>query len=186
MELIKYLSTAAKLSPGEVERIDRSFSKTECARNVLLERPGNFSKQVYFIEKGLVRAFYYKEEKDITHTFFDEDSFIVAFESIFFNRAHPYGLEIIEQSSVRTISYAQLDALCNASPAFNNHRLLVALKVISRLSEKIYSLQFHSADQRYKDLLNTTPNILLRVPLGHIASYLGITQQTLSVIRAAK
>jgi len=186
MELIKYLSTVAKLSPSEAEHVDRLFSKKECAKNVLLERPGNFSKQVYFIEKGLVRAFYYKEEKDITHTFFDEDSFIVAFESIFFNRAHPYGLEVIEQSSMRAISYAQLDALCNTSPAFNNHRLFVALKVISRLSEKIYSLQFHSAGQRYKDLLNTMPNILLRVPLGHIASYLGITQQTLSVIRAGK
>ncbi|QNR85044.1 Crp/Fnr family transcriptional regulator [Pedobacter riviphilus] len=186
MELIKYLNTATKLSPGEAEHVDRSFSKKEYAKNVLLERPENFSKQVYFIEKGLVRAFYYKEEKDITHMFFDEDSFLVAFESIFFNRAHPYGLEIVEPSNVRTISYAQLDVLCNTIPAFKDHKLLVALKMISRLSEKIYSLQFHSADQRYKDLLHTTPNILLRAPLGHIASYLGITQQTLSVIRAGK
>lgn len=186
MDLIKYLSTEAKLSSKEAELVDRSFSEKEYAKNVLLERPGNFSKQVYFIEKGLVRAFYYKEEKDITHNFLDENNFIVAFESIFFNRAHPYGLEIIEQSSLRTISYAQLDSLCNAIPAFKDHRLLVALKVISRLSEKIYSLQFQSAEQRYKDLLNTTPNILLRAPLGHIASYLGITQQTLSVIRSGK
>ena len=186
MELIKYLSAAAKLSPGEAELVDSSFSKKDYAKNVLLEQPGNFSKQVYFIEKGLVRAFYYKKEKDITHTFFEEDNFIVAFESIFFNRAHPYGLEIIEQSTVRAVSYTQLDALCNTIPAFKDHRLWVALKIISRLSEKIYSLQFRSAEQRYKDLLNTTPNILLRAPLGHIASYLGITQQTLSVIRARK
>lgn len=186
MELIKYLNTETKLSPDEAELVDRSFSKKEYAKNILLERPGNFSRQVYFIEKGLVRAFYYKEEKDITHIFLDENSFVVAFESIFFNRAHPYGLEIVEPSSIRTISYMQLDALCNVIPAFKDHRLLVALKVISRLSEKIYSLQFHSAEQRYKDLLNTMPNILLRVPLGHIASYLGITQQTLSVIRAGK
>ena len=110
MELIKYLGTEAKLSPSEAELVDRSFSKTEFAKNVLLERPGNFSKQVHFIERGLVRAFYYKEEKDITHVFFDEDRFIVAFESTFFNRAHPYGLEIVEQASVRTISYAQVDA----------------------------------------------------------------------------
>ncbi len=186
MELLKYLHTTVKLTLKEAELTDASFTRKEYAKAVLLEKPGNFAKQVYFMEKGLARAFYYKEEKDITHLFFNENSFVLAFESIFFNRAHPYGLETVEPCAIRTISYAQLDVLCNTIPALKEHKLLVALKVISQLSEKIYSLQFQSAEQRYKDLLNTTPNILLRAPLGQIASYLGITQQTLSVIRAAK
>ena len=57
---------------------------------------------------------------------------------------------------------------------------------LKRLAKQIYSLKFCTAQERYEHLLEENPQILLRIPLGHIASYLGITQQTLSSIRAGK
>jgi len=186
MELMPYLLAQVKLTVEEYELIDKAFAKKNYLKGKILEQPNNHSKQLHFIEKGLLRAFYCKDDKDITHTFFDEDNFILAFESVFFGRPHPYGLEILEETTIRTIPYSQLDVLCNTIPAFKDYRLIVSLKIISMLAQKVYSLQFQSAKERYNTLLETTPRILLRASLGHIASYLGITQQTLSVIRAGK
>jgi hypothetical protein len=63
---------------------------------------------------------------------------------------------------------------------------LLLINVLQIVAEKLYSIQFQTALERYKSLIESQPDILLRAPLGHIASYLGITQQTLSVIRSLK
>lgn len=186
MELIPYLQTHTKLNPAECEAIDNAFATETFAKGTIISRPDNHLQNVYFIDKGLLRAFYYLDGKDITHYFFDENHFTVSFESVFFNRSHPYGKQALEETTLRIIPYSKLDALCNGIPAFKDYRLKVALQVVSMLSDKILSLQFQSAEQRYKNLLDKFPGILLRAPLGHIASYLGITQQTLSVIRAGR
>lgn len=186
MELIPYLLTHTKLTPAECEAIDNAFATKTFAKGTMLSQPDNHSKNVHFIEQGLVRVFYYFDGKDITHYFFDENNFTVSFESVFFDRPHPYGEQALEETTLRIIPYNKLDALCNSIPAFKDYRLKVSLQVISMLSDKMLSLQFQSAEQRYKNLLNKFPGILLRAPLGHIASYLGITQQTLSVIRAGR
>ncbi|MFX1706423.1 Crp/Fnr family transcriptional regulator [Chitinophaga sp. CC14] len=186
MELIPYLLTHTKLNPVECEAINSAFATETFVKGTILSQPDNHLQNVYFIEKGLLRAFYYLDGKDITHYFFDENNFTVSFESVFFNRPHPYGQQALEETTLRIIPYSKLDALCNDIPAFKDYRLKVSLQVVSMLSDKILSLQFQSAEQRYKNLLDKFPGILLRAPLGHIASYLGITQQTLSVIRAGR
>ena len=60
------------------------------------------------------------------------------------------------------------------------------VEILHTVAGKLYSIQFQTAQDRYKNLIDTYPDVLLRAPLGHIASYLGITQQTLSVIRSGK
>ena len=63
---------------------------------------------------------------------------------------------------MRIIPYSKLDKLCNSIPAFKDYRLQVSLQVISMLLDKTLALQFHTAEQRYKNLLNKFPGILLR------------------------
>ncbi len=186
MKLIPYLLRHIKLNDAECEAIDKAFAMETFAKGTILAQPENHHQNVYFIEKGLLRAFYNLDGKDITHYFFDENNFLVSFESIFFNRPHPYGKQVLEETYLRIIPYSKLEALCNVIPAFKDYQLQVSLQTVSMLSDKILALQFQTAEQRYKNLLDKSPGILLRAPLGHIASYLGITQQTLSVIRAGK
>lgn len=186
MELIPYLLRHTKLNNAECEAIDNAFATETFAKGTLLSQPDNHHQNIYFIERGLLRAFYNLDGKDITHYFFDENNFLVSFESIFFNRPHPYGKQVLEESCLRIIPYRKLDELCKSIPAFKDYQLQVSLQVISMLSDKTLDLQFQTAEQRYKNLLDKFPGILRRASLGHIASYLGITQQTLSVIRAGK
>jgi hypothetical protein len=72
------------------------------------------------------------------------------------------------------------------SQEWKNLLRLLLINVLYSVSGKLYSIQFQTALERYKSLIESHPDILLRAPLGHVASYLGITQQTLSVIRSER
>jgi len=187
MELIRYINTKIKLSAEESTVIDAAFKKEFLPKGTNLVQPDNRSQKVYFIEKGLIRSFYSNSDgKDITHFFFGENDFTMALESVYFNKPDPYGREVLEDATLRTIYFQEFNALSGKIEAFKDLILMVAIEVLKQFSDRLFSLQFQTAEQRYKFLIDNHPNILLRAPLGHIASYLGITQQTLSVIRSKK
>jgi CRP-like cAMP-binding protein len=183
MDLIQYINTKIKLTAEECTAIDTVFRREFCPKGTVLVLPGNTSQTIHFIEKGLVRSFYDKEGKDITHFFLDENNFALSMEGIYFNKQDPYGREVLEDASLRTIRFTEFKMLYNEFRAFKELIFIVALETIKQFSDRLFSLQFQTAEQRYKFMIENYPNILLRAPLGHIASYLGITQQTLSVIR---
>jgi CRP-like cAMP-binding protein len=184
MELIEYINTKIKLTAAESDAIDSAFKRELHPKGTTLVHPDNQSQKGYFVEKGLIRSFYNKDGKDITHFFFDEDSFTMPLESIYFNSPDPYGKEVLENTTLRTIHFREFNVLYKEIDAFKDLAFKVAVEVLKQFSDRLFSLQFQTAEQRYKYMINNYSNILLRVPLGHIASYLGITQQTLSVIRA--
>jgi len=184
MELIPFINSKIKLSPDESAKIDAAFKREYYTKGTNLVYPENHSQKVHFIEKGMIRSYYNKDGKDITHFFFDENNFTMSLENIYFNKCDPYGREVLEDSTLRVIHFSEFNALFNEMSAFKNLAFIVAIQVLKHFSDRLFSLQFQTAEQRYKFMLDNYPNVLLRVPLGHIASYLGITQQTLSVIRA--
>lgn len=144
----------------------------------------NSSKKIFFIEKGLARTYYLKDGKDITHHFFKENEISAPIESIFFGKQSPYGLELLEKSDIAIIVYERLEELKSQFPVIEKIQNLFLVNVLYEFSERLYAIQFQTAKDRYSIMIKDYPDILLRAPLGHIASYLGITQQTLSVIRA--
>jgi signal-transduction protein with cAMP-binding, CBS, and nucleotidyltransferase domain len=186
MELTRYINTNIKLSAEESSAIDTAFKREFYAKGTTLAEPGNRSQKVHFIEQGMIRTFYNKDGKDITHFFFDENTFTMSLESVYFNKTDPYGREVLEDTTLRTIHFKEFDDLYNNIDAFKRVAFIASVETIKRFSDKLFSLQFQTAEQRYKSMMDNFPNILLRVPLGDIASYLGITQQTLSVIRALR
>lgn len=186
MDLILYLEQHIILSPGLTAQVQEAFKREELPKGHPLLSPGNFSQKVFYIEKGVVRTFYIKDGKDITHSFILEGSFFVSIESAFFNCPSPYGAEVLEQSIIRTIPYPDLEKLIDGFQPLQKLSRLVMINAAKTFSDKLYSIQFQSAQERYNSMLEKFPDIMLRVPLGHIASYLGITQETLSRIRAGK
>lgn len=184
MELIQYINTKVKISSEEEALIDAAFKTETYPKGTILVHPGSHSQKVYFIEKGMIRSFYNKDGKDITHFFFEENRFALSLESTYFNQTDPYGREVLENSTLRVIQFREFTELLNKVEALKDLAFAVAIDFLKQFSDKLYSLQFQTAEQRYKSMMDNYPNILSRAPLGHIASYLGITQQTLSVIRA--
>lgn len=186
MELLAYIKSKVNLSQDDCAEIDDAFKTESYSEGAQLIKPGSFSSKVFFIEKGLIRTFYYKDEREITQFFFDEGSFTAPLDSIFHNKSETYGWEAVENTTVKVVQYNKLEALFSKIPAFQQLFFYVAMDMINVFALKLESLQFQTAEQRYQSMMEMYPEILLRAPLGQIASYLGITQQTLSVIRAKK
>ncbi|AYB31952.1 Crp/Fnr family transcriptional regulator [Chryseolinea soli] len=186
MDLLNFINSKVTLTAQECAEVEQKFQPASYTKGALLITPNNYSSKIFFIQKGLVRTFYYKDEKDITQFFFDEGTFTAPLNSIFHQISEPYGWQALEDTTVRTINYEELDPMLTRIPALQKMFFHVAIDVLTLFSIKLESLQFQTAEQRYHTMIEMYPKILLRAPLGQIASYLGITQQTLSVIRARR
>lgn len=184
MDFIQHISNKISLTEAEQERINKAFKTERHAKNTILMLPGANSQKATFVEKGLLRTYYTHNDKDITHFFFEEGFVSMNIDSVFFNQPTPYGTEALEDVILRTIQYRDFLALSEEIPPLKDYVFLTSIQMVKLFSDRLYSLQFHTAQERYSTLLNDHPSILMRAPLGHIASYLGITQQTLSVIRS--
>jgi len=183
---LKAFFISHSFSEEDAVRLAETFKTEQVSKGQKLLDPDNFGKKVYFIEKGLLRTFYLKDGKDITHHFFKENSFTLPLESIFYNRASPYGIEALEAGTVRSLNYAEVEKFTEVYPSIHKMISILLIDVLRSFSERLNSIQFQSAQERYRSIVDNHPDLLLRAPLGHIASYIGITQQTLSVLRAQR
>ena len=186
MTLRTYLEKDKQLPADIVDILDDLFEEVGVSKGETLIVEGSQSHKVFFVEEGITRLYYQKEGKDVTYTFIGEGQFYAPIENIFLKMYFPYNYEALEGCKLRVTDFSALNDRFTGNIAFNNFMNFVLTLTLKRLAKQIYSLKFCTAQERYEHLLEENPQILLRIPLGHIASYLGITQQTLSSIRAGK
>ena len=140
---------------------------------------------IFIVQEGLLRMFYYDEKgNDITHWFAPEKNIISSPKSYFDREPSLYTIEALEDSSVRGLELKDLNRLCEEHHQIEHFGRMLTLRMFMELNQKLMDLQFKTAKERYKTLLETHPDIFQRVKLYHIASSLGITQVSLSRIRA--
>ncbi|SDD64966.1 Crp/Fnr family transcriptional regulator [Niabella drilacis] len=174
----------ATLSEQSRQELVKQLQKQVLPRGTILVRPDTTCKCLYFIDKGLTRTYYLKDGKDITDWISDENSFACSIISFITRRPDRRGIEILEDTVLYVLHRDVLDELCARYHDIEHlFRMLVAHGLI-QLQQKFDDLHFATALERYKILMQSNPSFIQRVPLGMIASYLGITQETLSRIRA--
>ncbi|WP_159468709.1 Crp/Fnr family transcriptional regulator [Dyadobacter sp. 3J3] len=160
------------------------LEKVEYPKGHILIKAGRVERSVYFIEKGIARAYLDKDDKEITFWFGSESDILLSYNSFFVSQPGYESIELLEDSVLYKISNDILQNLYNNNLQLANWgRKLVESELI-KTEERFISRQFKTAAERYKDFINSQPAILQRVQLRHIASYLGISQVTLSRIRA--
>lgn len=152
----------------------------------ILVKEGQYADKTYFIVKGCARAFYLKDGKDITDWFAFENEFISSINSFFLDVPSPHFIETLEPGILLELSKDKVSELSDKYHDFERLAKMVVTKTLLQLQQRIVSIQFETALQKYENLLNIQPGITQRVPLTHIASYLGITLETLSRIRNPK
>ncbi|WP_027385982.1 Crp/Fnr family transcriptional regulator [Chryseobacterium gregarium] len=184
MKLVDYLKETVGLPGDLITLLDHLFETEDLPKGHELLLEGSNSKKFFYLESGLIRLYYLKDGKDITHHFLQECSIYTPIENVFLNQYYPYNLVLVENSVIRTVDFSLIEQYVDTEPKLQRLSRFLAVSAIKQLSDQLHSIKFQTAQERYKILLQNYPGILLRVPLGHIASYLGITQQTLSVIRA--
>ena len=186
---------------GIISSINRNYSPitSECEldlvarcrllqleKSAILVREGQYADKTYFIAQGAARAYYLKDGREITDWFAFEDAFISAINSFFLNIPSPYFIELLEPAVIVEISRNTMLELCDKHHSFDRLCRIIVTKTMLQLQQRVVSMQFESAQQKLDNLLAIRPDITQRVPLGHIASYLGITLETLSRIRHQK
>lgn len=183
--MIRYVKTISPLSADAEEALRRICSPLALKKGKLLQPIGHTCRTIYFMEKGAARIYYYKDGTDITEYFAFENSFIARVESLFSGRPSRKAIEIIEDAELVAINATELFKLYDQYPEIERLFRKVTEAGYVETVNRLENLQFHSAEERYKTLVEEHPEIVQRVPLKYIASYLGITQVSLSRIRGA-
>jgi len=136
------------------------------------------------MEKGAIRGYFLQDGKEVTYWFAFENDFFTSFHSFITRSAAVENIQFLEGSIVWRISKEQLESLLERFPELEKLLRIIYEQYYIRLEERFVNAQFSTATERYKGLLLQSPHIAARIPLGYIASYLGISQETLSRIRA--
>lgn len=178
-----YLKDNGKYSDSFKGELEDLFTLREFSKGDHLFRQGELCRHLFYIKKGLVRVYYYSDKgKEITLWFSSEDTLVTAIDSFYLHKPTRDYCEALEDLVVYTITHSQLETLLNnkkgAQITFN-----IMYEVTRKMADLMESIKFRTAEERYISLMSNYPKILQRVSLGQIASYLGITQETLSRIR---
>jgi CRP-like cAMP-binding protein len=177
------------LLPEQVlEEVLGHFQHSEYPKNYFLLKAGKPCKHIWFMTQGAVRYFYTNDQGKETNTWFSLDTQIITDAPSLVNQTPSQeSIQLMEDSELYSIEYANIQTLLQNHHSFALWYIrLVELHYISQIEDRIADLQFLDAKERYQKLLNLCPDITNRISLGNIASYLNITQETLSRIRAGK
>lgn len=183
-----FLSAIHHISPLSAEAQEALLAHIQykpLPKNHELLRIGQVSHHMYFIHKGLGRIYYYFNEIDVTTYFAMDNQFMGGIESLFTQQPSQKGIHLLEDSEVYAINYAAFETLCAHYHDIERAGRKMAIYAFLVGQQRIESLRFHDARQRYEQLEKQYPGISNRAPLKYIASYLGITQVSLSRIRSA-
>jgi CRP-like cAMP-binding protein len=183
-QLLHHISNFSPLGAEAQNALNSCFEKITLSKNTYLLNEGQVCRKLYFLEKGALRGFYNVDGKEITHWFGFENDFVTSFHSFITKEPSVENIQLIEGSILWSISKETLTGLFDSYHEIERLMRIAYEKYYIRLEERFVNAQFKTATERYEDLLEQTPHILERVPLGYIASYLGISQETLSRIRS--
>lgn len=182
-QLIKRLQELHWVSPEMQDELQSQFTKQVLPKNEFLIEEGRVCRHLYFLEQGCIRGYYNLDGKEITHWFGFENDFVTSFHSFITQQPAVENIQLIEGSVLWSISKEALNKLVDQHREAERLLRIAYEKYYIRLEGRFVNSQFRTAAERYEKLLEENPAIIERVSLGYIASYLGISQETLSRVR---
>ena len=181
-ELARRYST---MTHEELDLLESILVPMKYAKNEMVLREGETCTNIYWVVKGLVRQFYYKNGKELTEYMATENSIVMCIESLFLEQPTHLQIKTIEPTVVIAIPKVDLEAVAMKSVNIQilYRKILEESLILSQIHADM--LRFESAQDRYQKLIKRQPQLVLRAPLVYIASYLQMTPETLSRVRTA-
>ncbi len=183
---LRYLRGVAPLCDESAEAFASCVETRSLPKSALLLAEGQVCHHIWFVEEGVLRLFYHRDDRDVTDYFGFPGQLMGGIDSFFSQQPSRKAIQTIESCRLHGVRHADLERLYQRHHDLEHLGRRLATEAFLSMQRRLYSLQFHTARQRYDELLATHPTLLQRVPLGHIASFLGVTQVTLSRIRAQR
>lgn len=181
--LINFIRQYTRLDKEAEEALIEYIEPGSYSKNGYLLQEGQICSRVWFIQTGSVRKFYLHEGKEITVWIHFENEMFTSLSSYFQQQPSDEYLQACEDTALLSISYTNSLKL-NSYPQigkFSRLHLEEQFSIIDKISKKFSQM---SALEKYKALAEMTPTLIKRAKLGHIASIMGVSQETLSRIRA--
>lgn len=173
------------LTPHGVETLANILVPFKVNKGEKLMKAGEVCSFMYYVERGMVRQFYYKNNRDVTEHFSYEGRIVICIESFLKQEPSRLMVEALETSWVFGIPYDKITQLIDIDKEMAQlYRKILEHALISS-QEHADSQRFENATERYVRLLKTKPEIVLRAPMVHVASFLQMTPETLSRVRAS-
>lgn len=181
-ELARRYST---MTHDELDILESIIVPQKYAKGEMILKEGDTCRQFLYIDKGLVRQFYFKHGKEVTEHLGQEQTIVMCIESLFKEEPTKLQVEALEPTTVYALPKADLErvAMHNVNIQILYRKILEESLIISQIHADL--VRFETAQDRYKKLCKLCPQVVLRAPLVYIASYLQMTPETLSRVRAS-
>ncbi|MFD2600998.1 Crp/Fnr family transcriptional regulator [Flavobacterium suzhouense] len=179
------LTSFAALTENDISVSASLWRRREIKKGDFYNKQNIVCKDLGIVVKGIFRVYYYDEKTDEEKNmfFFSEGQFIVSFRSFLYQYQCVYYIEALEDAEVVYLPYDDLQNLYANHKPWERFGRILAEHFFNQSQGRSEELLFFSHEKRYQNLLVQHPNIVQRVPSFHIASYLGIKNQSLSRIK---
>lgn len=181
-ELARRYST---MTHEELDILESILVPRKCSKGEMILKEGQVCEEIYYIEKGLIRQFYLKKNREMTEHLATEGGIIMCIESLFKEEPTRLQVEALESSLLYALPKRKLEqvALHNVNIQILYRKILEESLIFSQVHADL--VRFETAQNRYLRLCKLMPQVVLRAPLVYIASYLQMTPETLSRVRAS-
>ena len=180
----QFLRSLISISDEAVNEIEKSGIRKSVEANSTIFRADRPFLKLLFLEKGLFRAYRIVDGKDVTFFFFTSGEFAVDYESFLRESKSQLFLESLVASDYIEFSKSKINSLYNQYPEFERFGRIMAENAYLSATGRLKEFQTGSLEERYLQLLDRNPKLFQQVPQYHIASYLGVSPQSLSRVRA--
>jgi CRP-like cAMP-binding protein len=184
MEFFAKVRELVDVSEEEEEFFRNSLTIKKIRAGEFLLRQGEVAKELFFIEKGLIRAFHVEKDKEINTYLGADGCYYTSLESFLNQKPSEEYIQTLEDSMVTSLRFTKMKELKETFPGFNKILNAFLEQGYLCVSNRLKTFQMRSAREKYESFLNyAEPKVIQRTPLLHIASYLGIAPESLSRVR---
>lgn len=180
-ELARKYST---MTHDELDLLESILIPMKFRKGETILKSGDVCRNIYYIDKGLIRQYYYKYDKEVTEHLGEDHTIFMCIESLFKEEPSKIEVEALEATVLFALPKVDLErvALHNVNIQLLYRKILEESLIISQVHADL--VRFETAQNRYKRMCRLMPQVVLRAPLVYIASYLQMTPETLSRVRA--
>jgi CRP/FNR family transcriptional regulator len=183
-----YLDSYKKITPDltleELTFIEERVSVSELKNKTFYLKSGDIQNEMSFLFQGLLRSYYIDEKgNQITIQFIKENEYISDYSAFITQTPSKFYVQCLEPCILVNISYLTIQEAYSKYKNFENYGRKIAEIILTNRQTRIESFLFEDAEKRYLNFTNQNSNLLNRISITHLCSYLGIERQSLSRIR---
>lgn len=183
-ELVNVINGFQKLDFETEEAVKKYFIVERFRKDEFIIEEGKVCSKIYFIKSGAIRRFSLEDGVEVTKWIYTDNQFVTSLSSFFEQKPSFENFQACEETTVYSLSYSD-EVVLLEYPLFSKFHIKQLRLYLSKINEFHHIFRVMNAQEKYKYLLESFPQIILKSKLKHIASLIGVSQETISRIRAS-